>query len=270
MTTMTPLLYEWTAPLALVLYLLLFVLTVRASAVLLQRLLLFVALVSHGATVLPGWFAGQDFQFGFANSVSWTLWLMVLLVWLESWFQRLPKATAGIYPFAAIAVFLPLVFPGTVRIAELSTLFRVHILLAMLAYGAFTVSAAQAVLMSWLERSLHRGGQSSHWLDDLPSLLDLDAALQRSMAAGLVLVSLTLATGVWVNLFLGYGPLKADHKTIFTVLTWLMVVGFFLGRWRWGWRGRVAARFALVGFGLLLLAYVGSRFVVEVFILAPA
>ncbi|MGA1604808.1 MAG: hypothetical protein ACO36H_04665, partial [Burkholderiaceae bacterium] len=68
---MTPLLYEWTAPLALLLYLLLFVLTAKAAAVPLQRALLFVALVSHGATVLPAWFAGQDFQFGFANSVSW-------------------------------------------------------------------------------------------------------------------------------------------------------------------------------------------------------
>jgi ABC-type uncharacterized transport system permease subunit len=266
---MTPLLYEWTAPLALILYLLLFALTLKAWAASLRRVLLVVALVSHGATVVPAWFAGHDVQFGFAVSVSWTLWLMVLLVWLESWFQRLPKATAALYPFAALAVVLPIAFPGTVLIPELSTLFRAHILLAMLAYGAFTVSAAQAVLMSWLERSLHRGGRSSHWLEDLPSLLDFDAALQRSMAAGLLLVSLTLATGVWVNLSFGYGPLRLDHKTIFTILTWFMVLGFFLGRWRWGWRGRVAARFALIGFGLLLLAYVGSRFVVEV-LLNPA
>jgi ABC-type uncharacterized transport system permease subunit len=102
----------------------------------------------------------------------------------------------------------------------------------------------------------------------MPPLLEMDQTLARIAMVGIALLSLTLLTGMVVNLDAGLPALRFDHKTLFTLLTWVMVGVFLLGRGRMGWRGRVAARFVLGGFAMLLLAYVGSRFVLEIFIAA--
>jgi ABC-type uncharacterized transport system permease subunit len=57
---------------------------------------------------------------------------------------------------------------------------------------------------------------------------------------------------------------KWDHKTIFSVLSWFAFAVLIVGRAQFGWRGRTAVRVLYIGSGLLLLAYVGSRFVLEV------
>lgn len=259
--------YEFTAWAACVGYLALTAFGLRrpGSSPLLMAGLTFV-LTLHGLTLLPEWFAQAGFRFGFASSVSWTLWLAVLLLWVESFFQRLPRITALIFPVAAVACLLPTWFEGVVIMEQPPALFRSHILLAMLAYSAFAVAAAHAMVMMALETALHRGGRASPWWDDMPALISLDHTLVRITWAGFVLLTFTLLSGVWVNIWLGHPPLRIDHKTFFTLVTWGMVAIFFLGRKTRGWRGRVAAKFALAGFGLLLLAYVGSRFVLEVLI----
>jgi ABC-type uncharacterized transport system permease subunit len=79
-----------------------------------------------------------------------------------------------------------------------------------------------------------------------------------------VLLTLTLATGIAFSETLFGRALRSDHKTVFAVLSWLTFGWLLIGRWRYGWRGRTALRWTLSGFVLLMLAYVGSRFVLEV------
>jgi len=57
---------------------------------------------------------------------------------------------------------------------------------------------------------------------------------------------------------------QVSYKTVFAVLSWLIFGGLLLGHWRFGWRGRLAIRWTLIGFVALLLCYVGSKFVLEV------
>ncbi len=222
----------------------------------------------HGAALLPNWFAREGLQFGFATSISWTLWLAVLLLWIESWFQRLPSVTQGIFVLAAIAAILPILLPGRVLSNQPDAVFRAHMLLAMLAYSTFTLAAASALVMIALERSLHSTKKmamnASGWWQGLPSLLGLDQMLMRVVLVGFVLVTLTLATGMAVGLELGYGLLRFDHKTVFTIAAWLLSLILLLGRRWFGWRGKVAASWTLAGFVALLMAYIGSRFVLEV------
>ena len=59
-------------------------------------------------------------------------------------------------------------------------------------------------------------------------------------------------------------PLTLDHKTFFAIASWLIFAVLLCGRHVWGWRGKRALRLTLTGFSLLILAYFGSRFVVEV------
>jgi len=79
-----------------------------------------------------------------------------------------------------------------------------------------------------------------------------------------VLLTLTLASGVLFSEALFGQPFRVDHKTVFAFISWLLFGGLLLGRRLWGWRGRLALRWTLAGFIALVLAYIGSRFVVEI------
>jgi len=123
--------------------------------------------------------------------------------------------------------------------------------------------------MAVAERALHAGsgapqGWTARILEDLPPLLALERILFRLIAAGFTFLTLTAATGVFFSEQVFGRPLSFDHKTVFTLVSWCLFGTLLVGRGLRGWRGRTALRFTLAGFALLLLGYVGSRFVLEV------
>jgi ABC-type uncharacterized transport system permease subunit len=133
----------------------------------------------------------------------------------------------------------------------------------MLAYGLFTIAALHAMLMTLMERRLH-GGAVSGPFSAMPPLLTMERLLFRVIFAGFVLLTLTLATGMMFSETLFGQAMKFNHKTLFAVISWLIFAALLAGRHFYGWRGRIALRWTLAGFVTLLLAYVGSRFVLEV------
>jgi len=211
-------------------------------------------------------------HFGFSQALSVTLWLGVLIYWFESLMVNLQGMQAFILPLAAVSVFLPAVFPGReIPLYENGAIFRAHLALAMAAYSLFTIAALHALLMALLERSLHvakaprdGAGLLRGALAQMPPLLTLEALLFRVLALGFALLTLTLATGFIFSEELFSKPMSFTHKTVFAMLSWLIFAALLLGRYRYGWRGRRALRWTLAGFSCLLLAYVGSRFVLEV------
>ncbi len=225
-------------------------------------------------------FAAPGLRFGFGQALSVTLWSAVLIYWVESLYVNLEGMQALVLPIAAVCVLLPAAFPGLASPPYASSLgFRAHLLLAMLAYSLFTVAALHALLMALLERQLHGrrrdggaapaasgqgGGPLAGPLASLPPLLTLERLLFRILAAGFVLLTATLATGALFSEELFGKALRFNHKTLFALLSWLIFGALLVGRWRYGWRGRRALRWTLAGFVALLLAYVGSRFVLEV------
>src|SRR5437667_617 len=124
-------------------------------------------------------------------------------------------------------------------------------------------AAILAPLMTLMERRLH-GGALAGPLAALPPLLTMERLLFQILLAGFVFLTLTLATGIAFSETLFGRAMKFDHKTVFAVASWLIFAALLAGRYLYGWRGRVALRWTLVGFVALLLAYVGSRFVLEV------
>ena len=136
-----------------------------------------------------------------------------------------------------------------------------HVLFSIVAYALFAAAAAVAVAMTWKERQI-RNRQVSAFGEKLPSILTLEQLLFRSIGLGFVTLSLSVFSGL---IFIDdIRSQHLTHKTILTILAWLVFGGLLLGRWRFGWRGRTAARWTLTGCALLLLAYVGTRFVLEV------
>ena len=140
--------------------------------------------------------------------------------------------------------------------------------MAVLAYSTLTIAAFHAVLMALQESRLHTRAAGASWLggalDQLPALLTMEKLLFRLIWIGFVLLSLTVLSGIVFSEELFGRPLKWDHKSVFALLSWLLFAALLAGRrWR-GWRGKTALRFTLAGFATLVLAYVGSRFVLEV------
>lgn len=228
------------------------------------RWLVLVPLVLHAILLHDTWFGGDELRFGFGHALSVMLWLAVALYWIESFFLPLEGLQALALPIAAFAVLLPAAFPGFALGSFAASMgFRVHLVLAMAAYSYFTIAALQALLMSVLERRLHSASLAGP-LAALPPLLTLERVLFRLIGAGFVLLTLTIVSGAFFSEEVFDRVFRFDHKTLFAVASWVIFALLLAGRWRFGWRGRTALRWIFAGFLTLLLAYVGSRFVLEV------
>jgi ABC-type uncharacterized transport system permease subunit len=229
-----------------------------------ERGWLLAALLLHGATLAQEIFPGDAMRFGFAVALSLILWLAIALYWIESFYARMEGLQMLGLPLAAICVLLPAALPGQHLLANAgSPAFRAHFLMAMLAYSLFTLAALHAVLMAVAEKRLHRG-RLTPLFAGLPPLLTMEALLFRLIHVAFVLLTLTLISGIVFSETLFGKALPFNHKTVFAILSWLIFAALLAGRHLRGWRGRLALRWTLSGFAALLLAYVGSRFVLEV------
>ncbi len=226
----------------------------------------------HSYLLYASLFAATELRFGFSQALSVTLWLTVLIYWLESLIYDVKGMQALVLPLAAVCALLPAFFPGPETPAYTQTfIFRMHLLVAMLAYSLFTIAALHATLMTLLERRLHAGkpaGPSGRSLAgpwaSLPPLMTLETLLFRILTLGFVLLSLTLVSGFVFSEELFGKAARVNHKTVFGVISWVIFAALLVGRHGWGWRGRTALRWTLAGFTALLLAYVGSMFVLQV------
>lgn len=137
---------------------------------------------------------------------------------------------------------------------------QLHAWSALLAYATLAVAALLA-LMSWVQERALRRHQLRGWMRALPPLVELEALTFRTIGVGFALLTAALLTGVlFVEDLLSQRLL---HKTVLSALSWLTFGALLLGRWRRGWRGEIALRWTLVAMGLLILAFFGSKFVIE-------
>lgn len=235
----------------------------KPIALAVEQLVLGILLLAHAGLLGVAIFAPAGVNLGLTNALSLIFWLTLAIYWFTSFFYHVDGLPALALPFAAAAVALAAVFPGqhTVEGIELSVS-RLHILIAMLAYGLLTIAALHAVLMAWAERRLHLHPSHTRW--QLPPLLTMEAILFRVLWSGFILLTMTLASGMMFSEELFGKPFRINHKTIFGLISWAIYAGLLTGRVLYGWRGRQAARWALWGFAMLVLAYMGSKFVLEV------
>jgi len=218
----------------------------------------------HAVLLGRSLFAGEGLHLGVANAVSAIVWLTVFIYWLGNFFYRLDGLQALVLPLAAAAALLPALMPATAALPNTDlAAFKFHLLIALLAYSLFTIASLHVLLMALLERRLH-DGTLTRVLQTLPPLLTMEALLFRIIWAGFILLTLTLASGVVFSEELFGKPAQFNHKTVFGVLSWLIFAALLAGRHVYGWRGRIAVRWTLAGFLTLVLAYIGSKFVLEV------
>lgn len=220
-------------------------------------------LLLHGWLLYQDVFA-SDFNFGLLNALSAIFWLTVLIYWLANLKNELYSLQAFVLPPSALFALLPAFSVHSHLIPQANAkLFILHITIALLAYSLFTFAALHALLMTIAERSLHNKPTIVK-LPSFPPLLVMENLLFRVINIGFVLLTFTLISGMLFSDEIFGKPLQFNHKVIFSIASWLIYGWLLFGRYKYGWRGKKAIHLTLWGFGLLLLAYVGTKFVIEV------
>jgi len=223
-----------------------------------------VALVLHGMLLYRRIVVPEGLDLGVANAISLLVCLTVLIYWLAGLaFKGLTGILGFMAPVALGAVLLQLVIP-TQHIVTYGgdPLFTLHFAIAMLAYSLFIVATVHALVMLAEEKWLHRGVLPP-FLKSLPPLLEMEALLFRILLAAFVLLTLTVLSGVFFSEQLFGKAFTLTHKIVFAIVSWFIFGGLLVGRYWRGIRGAMAVRWTLAGFTMLLLAYVGSKVVLE-------
>jgi ABC-type uncharacterized transport system permease subunit len=126
-----------------------------------------------------------------------------------------------------------------------------------------SIAGVYALFASLIDHVLRRH-HLSPLVRTLPPLVVLESLLFKLTAVGFVLLTISLFSGiVFINDIFAQ---HLVHKTILSILTWLVFGLLLWGRWRYGWRGRLAVRLTLAGIILLVLSYFGTKLVLEIFL----
>ncbi|SEA99291.1 inner membrane protein YpjD [Variovorax sp. YR216] len=224
--------------------------------------MLALAWLLHGCTLADGLTGGVP-RFGWAPAISMTAWLVLTVYAVESRLYPQLKVRRALAVLGAIAVLLAVLFPGTPLHVAASPWLPLHLALGIASYGLFGAAVIHAWLMTRAERQIRLAAETQSGVP----LLTMERLTFRFVAAGFVLLSATLLAGILFSETLYGAAVRAwkwDHKTVFSILAWATFAVLLIGRARFGWRGRTARRVLYAGSALLLLAYVGSRFVLEV------
>ena len=179
-----------------------------------------------------------------------------------------PVAALGVIVFpltAALVAVDSFLAPPTLP-QSMDWQIKLHVTVALLAFGVLSIAAVLAILLAIQERAL-RHRQFGRWLRALPPLTLTETLLFRLISAGFVLLSLTLLTGVlFVDNLFGQ---HLVHKTVLSIVAWLVFGVLLYGRWRHGWRGSRAGNLTLIGMAVLVLAFFGSKAALELVLHRP-
>lgn len=219
------------------------------------------AVLAHAISAYGVIRTGTGYHFGlFETSTLITLSISFVLL-VSSLRKPLDNLFLGLFPLAIIAIIASLALGSSFPPTSMSLGLASHVIISILAYSFFTIAALQAGFLAYQNHQLkhaHAGGV----LSKFPPLQDMEAFLFELLWVGQVLLSLGIIAGIlFVDDFWGLEGIP--HKTIFSLLAWVVFAVLLWGRHQLGWRGRTAIRGTLGGFALLIAGYYGTKFVIE-------
>ncbi len=234
-----------------------------AATITKQHILLLagIAILLHGVMLYQHLFTSTGIDIHFYNVLSLVAWLVALLLGLTAITMRIECLGIVVFPFAALIMLLGYL-PAESHLLgyHIKSGMLLHILLSILAYSLLSIAAVQALLLYIQDYHLHNKHPGG-FIRALPPLETMEILLFRIIGLGFIVLSIALLSGMFYleNMFAQH----IAHKTILSLIAWLLFAVLLWGRWQFGWRGRVAIRWTYSGFILLMLAYFGSKFVVE-------
>ncbi len=217
------------------------------------------ALLFHAADIYFTMKFAHGWDLSLMSTLSIAAWLMAFIAALTG--IRSPLAHPGIvvYPLVALCLIFRVEVPGTQRPLSDPAL-EWHILLSLMSYSLLSLAAIQAIILAIYEKQL-RQKQTQGLVRKLPPLQTMEKALFQLLNIGFVLLTIGLITGfIFVENFITQ---HLAHKTVLSIIAWLVFACLLWGRRQYGWRGQTAVKWTLSGFAFLLLAYIGSKIVLQ-------
>lgn len=200
-------------------------------------------------------------DFGFYSAASMVALVVTLVLLLAALDKPVAKLGVGVFPVAGVILSLSLIFAKPAHpLAAHGWPMTIHILASIMAFSLFSIGSVQAIFLAIQDRQL-RGHHPRRLALVLPPLQAMESLLFQMLVAGMVFLSVSLISG-----FVFIDDLFAQHlvhKTVLSIAAWFIFGGLLIGRLVLGWRGQTAINWTLVGFTALLLAYFGSKMVLE-------
>ncbi len=230
--------------------------------------LLTLGLSFHLAALWPHLVIHHALDLNLFNVLSLTSWLMLAFSVIFSSYRPILALNILAIPVAALGLiaddFGPV--PYTPVLSQ-SLGLNAHILLSLAAYCLLLMAAIAAILLHFQHRELKHQTSERIWVNLLPPLQTMERLLFEMLNIGFILLTIALFLGVFTvdNLLAQH----LVHKTVFSVISWIIFAVLLLGHWRFGWRGQRAVRLTLWGFSLLFIGFLGSKFVLELILHKP-
>jgi ABC-type uncharacterized transport system permease subunit len=188
-------------------------------------------------------------------------WLVCIQIMISSLHRPLQTLGIVMFPLSGIACLIAVLVPSTAHTSIVGTqLIQGHIMISIIAYSLIMLSALQALTLAYQEhaiRSHHPGG----FIRFLPPLHDMETLLFQMLGFGFIFLTTSLVSGFFFveDLFAQH----LVHKTVLSILGWIVLAILLYGRYRFGWRGKIAIRWTIIAFIFIMLAYFGSKLVLE-------
>lgn len=220
-------------------------------------------LILHGAVLWKTTLLPVGLNLALTGVASLVAFVAVLMLTLASVTRPFENLGIAILPIAAILLQVAWVFPGQrVLLGPTRPAETAHIIVSLLAYSLLFLAALQSGLLLIQERHL-RAHQPGGFIRSLPPMETMERLMFRMIEVGFLLLTLTLISGIFFSEALFGEPMRFTHHIVLSTAAWIVFGILLIGHWRLGWRGRIAVRWTLGGFILLVLAYFGSKFVLE-------
>ncbi len=224
--------------------------------------LAWMAVVAHTLYTALAYPQNSSFNFSFISTASLVSLIVALLLLIATPNKPVEKLGIVIFPIAAVMLALELILPEKPHwLHTHNWQMSVHVLTSIIAFSLLNIAALQAILLAIQDQQL-KSHSPKRFIQSLPPLQTMESLLFQMLGTGLFFLTISLVSG-----FIFIEDLFAQHlahKTVLSIIAWIIFSSLLLGRLRYGWRGLTAVRWTLTGFILLLLAYFGSKLVLEI------
>lgn len=224
-------------------------------------ILAWLAVFTHLSSLSLDSWQQQGIDFSFFHTASITSLIIAFLLLIASLSKPVEKLGIALFPIAALMLVIDMAYPGLLKAPQnYSPAMNMHILSSIIAFSLLTIAAFQALLLA-VQNSQLKSHNPGRLMLAFPPLQAMESLLFQMITTGLLFLSISLLSG-----FIFIEDIFAQHlahKTLLSIVAWIIFTSLLIGRRRYGWRGKTAIRWTLYGFLSLLLAYFGSKLVLE-------
>lgn len=219
------------------------------------------AVAVHGMSLYAVLLKPHGIDLGFFNALSLIFWLISFVLLISAYRRPLEALCVPFLLLAAASILLTMTVTSQhILLINVAWQLQVHIIVSIFAYSILTIAIVQAALLAVQDRRL-RNHRPGGLIRVLPPLQDMESFLFQLIAIGFILLTISLLTG---TLFIDdMFARHLAHKTVLSIIAWSIFLVLLWGRYRLGWRGKTAMRWTFWGFLTLMLAYLGSKLVLE-------